>query len=68
MFDLSDRTTGAAEGYNCTLGKVIDKHGHFFKFVLALLKEEEKKAYDTRVLIESGGASANQKKNIDKVS
>lgn len=67
MFDLNDRTTGAAEGYNCTLGKNIEKHGEFFKFVRALLKDEEKKAYEVRVLIESGGASAHKKKAKDKV-
>lgn len=64
---MNDRTTGAAEGYNSSLGKNIDKHGAFYKFVLGLLKDEEKKAYDARVLIDSGGASANQKKKKDKV-
>lgn len=59
---------GRTEGFNGVLGKKIDKKGHFFRFVRALLLQERDKFYDVRNLIATGGLSANAQKNKDKVS
>lgn len=62
MFGTSTRTTSAIEAYNGVLGRMIPKHGNFFKFVSILLYEEFSKSRDLKLLIDCGGALGKVKK------
>lgn len=63
VFDLKHRTTSAVEGYNSALGAALKKHDNYFNFATGILQDEQKKAYEVSVLIDSGGFSANKKKS-----
>lgn len=67
MFDLEHRTTGALESFNGVLGRSIPNHSNFFRFVHALRLQEQKKAYDVNVIVESGGGVGIKKKLLSEV-
>lgn len=50
------------EAYNGALGRLIHPNGNFFKFVLAINKEEFEKSHNFSVLTESGGSFGTVKK------
>lgn len=62
MYGSSTRTTSALEAYNGVLGRLISKHGNFFKFVRILQSEELAKGRDFALLISSGGACVKSKR------
>lgn len=69
--NTSTRTTSALEAYNGILGKMIPKHGNFFKFVQVLQAEEFSKSREFEQFVSSGGSFGKPKRrkiNIDKDS
>lgn len=56
------RTSNAIEAYNGAIGKRFPAKGNFFRFALILLQEEFSKAKDFADLVQTGGASSENKK------
>lgn len=71
VFGTTTRTTSAIEAYNGVLGRIIPKHGNFFKFVKMLQNEEFSKGRELELLINSGGTygtSRRKRSAIDKAT
>lgn len=62
MYGRRSRTTNALEAYNGVIGDRMPAKGHFFRFVLNLLKEEFIKARKFANSIRTGGASDEKKR------
>lgn len=62
VYKLITRTTSSLEAYNGVLGRLIQSHGDFFRFVTSIQQQELCKSRELNLLIQSGGLSAEGKK------
>lgn len=58
VYRKTTRTNNAVEAYNGHLGRRIPAKGHFFRFAVILLDEEDAKARDFHIAIKTAGASS----------
>lgn len=68
VFGEDIRTTASLEAYNNHLGDIMAKKGHFFRFAVALNKQEHAKSLELEMYISSGGLTGYRRKRTYKVT
>lgn len=68
VFGEDIRTTASLEAYNHQLGEIMAKNGHFFRFAVALNKQEHAKSMEMEIYIASGGLTGYKRKRVYKVT
>lgn len=67
MLGLTTQVARGMDDHKRALGKQIPKKGNFFRFVHALLLQEQNKEKEVRTLSGNGKVSANRQEKLNEV-